>query len=133
MAIRKMTSIQHARNSRIFVIENETIVETNLYDHVMESAKEVTSPRGIWNEYFSEEIMVNDDQGEPVEKYAVKQWLGGGQKLMTVHIYDTWEEAEDYVFERIYKFDFQKDDQRDTFFFNTREEAEKELNDRLNG
>ena len=154
-----MTTAQQAKDLVIFVIENGEIEATNLYDHVMASATEVTSPRGIWNKIFVEEVEVEKyrklgtDQSITKEKYndlsedeqenyesigdfnwALKEWKQpyfGGAK--TIDLFDSEEEAEDECFRLHETYDFAKDGQRDTWYCHTIEEAQKELQERNNG
>jgi len=135
-------SAAEAKKTTVFVINCKgEIEETTLYDHVMESADRTTSPRGLMPVIFVEETtIINDDAGDDNEDawffepvWAVKSWKHMNQFSQPTVIADfaTKEEAEDAHYTYIYNDDFQKDDQRDTFFFTTREEAEKMLADRL--
>lgn len=113
-----------ASETVIFVIENNKVVETNLYDHVIESAEETTSPIGISTKIFVHE---NEEDGT----WEVRSWGVGGRgpsKLVTSHLSE--DEAEDEWFTRIHDYDFMPDDQRDTEYWLTEEEAEAALEDR---
>jgi hypothetical protein len=126
----KMTTIsaQQARNTRIFVINNYKmeVEETTMYDHVRESAEETTSPRGVMPKLFVEEV----DNGEAIV-YELRQWQPNG-RARTVDTFDTEEQAQDEWYTRTYNYDFMTDDQRDTMYWLSFEEAEKELENRHN-
>lgn len=113
-------SAQQARNTPVFVISSEgTIEETNLYDHIAESAEKTTSPRGIMYKLFIEQDRESD-------LWQLKMWgFGGRGPAQVVETFETEEQAEDEWFARTEKYDFARDDQRDTQYFFTREEAEK--------
>jgi hypothetical protein len=147
---------QEARTTKIFVIENGKVIETTLFDHVCESAEETTSPRGVMHKLFIDEIeeeiygeigteklidakeydsLAEEDQESynyfgSIVKYALRKWLPNG-KVQTIDVYEKSEDADDEWFDRTYKFDFQPDDQRDTSYWYTREDADAELKERL--
>lgn len=127
-------SVKEAKETIVFVLNfNGEIEETTLYDHVTESAEKTTSPRGVMTKIFVEETTVteyNSDTEEDEEKtvWAVKQWgFHGNGPAKVVATFETEEEASDDWYTRIYNFDFQADDQRDTSFFLTCAEAEQHL------
>jgi hypothetical protein len=130
----KMTqSAKQFRSTVIFFIENGKIESDSLYNFVIESAEECTSPRGIMTKIFVEEFEEVEDHEEygivTVQKWGLFNWLAG-QKKTLVESYDTLEEAEDEWLTRIYKYDFLEDDQRDTMYYASIEEAQKELSER---
>lgn len=122
-------SAQQARNTKIFVIISSRvnhsnafvsqIYETTLYDHVMESAEHETSPRGVMTKMFIDEV-----DGS----FLLRMWMNG--KIHECDSFDTREEAEHEFFSRTYKYDFLQDDTRDTEYWLTREQADKELQNR---
>ena len=118
-------SAQQARNTKVFVINNYSneVEETTLYDHVIESAEETTSPRGVMTKLFVQE-------NEEESTWEVRHWEPNG-RARVIEAYTCEEEATDEWYTRIYNSDFQPDDQRDTMYFNTREEAEAELKERM--
>jgi len=138
------TTAKEAKETTIFVLnyKNE-IEETNLYDHVMRSNNETTSPRGVEPIKFYEEVGDNwryketkqdvdpedeDVKGSDIEEYSlfiVYKWYFG--KKQEQARFESEEEAEQYLFEWVYDYDFQTDDQRSTHWFDTFEEAEEEL------
>lgn len=140
------TYAQEAIERKIFVInsENKTIEETNLFDWVMLSAQGTTSPIGAVDELFYEEVIVKMFQcdgekpitesdyehlvSEDDKKYyreigsitthCVKLWgFGSGNSAKTVDTFDTVEEADNFIFESIMKFDFENDASRSTVYF----------------
>ena len=132
-----------AKDTIIYVIENGQVEATNLYDHVMASATQVTSPRGVWNQIFVEEVEVvpginSDDYSDEiteeniVTKWALKDWgrNSHNRTAKVVRTFDTEEEADDECFRLHELYDFAKDDQRDTQYWHSKEEAEKELTER---
>jgi len=124
----KNITAQQAKDMIIFVIENNVVEQTNLWDHVAASAKEVCSPRGIMYEMFVEEeenpvFMEDVIEGK---KWALKEWKVNGHAKI-VELFDTEEEADTEWFSLHEANDFATDDQRNTSYWSTREEAEKEL------
>lgn len=129
-----MTTAQEARDKKIYVIENDEIIQTTFYDHVIASARETTSPRGVMYKLFYDEVDVElfDDEGDYIgttSEWILKEWLGG-QKAIEVGRFGTLEEAENEWFDRTYKFDFLPDDQRDTQYWDSEAEARKEFEER---
>jgi len=149
---------QEARETAIFIINsNQEIEETNLFDHVAESAEETTSPRGIMTKLFIEglngilyksrafdnEIITEreydklDEEfqeeyqpiGEAVIAWELREWMPNGKSIL-LETYDSEEDVDNEWFDRTYKFDFLLDDQRDTMYWYTIEEAEAGLAER---
>lgn len=122
-----------------------SIEESSLYEFVMASAPETTSPDGVERKlHISEKEQQcscwndKDESFDPKCKkcymgtevvYAVYEWgpSGRGKRLLTTC--DTEDEACDYIFEHVYKYYFISDDQRDTRYFNSRKEAEEALSE----
>lgn len=98
-----------------FNMKEIEVIETNYYDHVMESLPDCNSPGGVTAETFIRE----NEEGETFE---VRQWKFGNSAL--IESFETEEEAEDYLFHLIERYDFEKDDQRNTEYFLSKEEAE---------
>lgn len=130
------TTAQQARDTKIFVINNYTnkTEETTLYDHVMESAEKTTSPRGVERKLFIKEVDVEvkseDIDGHCVQKFSLRKWKANGHARI-IDTYDTETEAQNELYTRTYNCDFLPDDQRDTMYYMTREEAEAELKERI--
>jgi hypothetical protein len=108
------------------------VVETNLYDFIMASVDETTSPRGVEPRLHTRqegrclrnENDFNYDENEPIEVWT---WGIRGNNPSLIDTVASFEEAEDFIFQRTYEYDFLPDDQRDTRFFYTEEEAEAEI------
>ena len=126
-----------------FEIEGYSVGPINEYDFIMQSAEETTSPRGVEMKLHVREkerqcSCYNEDEdtfNENCEKcdhgtelvYEVWDWGFRGQYPKKVDTFETEEEAEDFIFQRTYEYDFMRDDQRDTTYFDTKEEAEAEM------
>ena len=122
-----METAKQAREFQIYAIDEDGVYETNLYDFVMESVELTTSPRGVEPKLHvrSNKHSVDNYGDEPV--YEVWDWGINGQYQRKVDTFKTEEEAEDFVFQRVYQFDFLKDGGRDTQYFEVEEDAEEEL------
>lgn len=125
------TTAQQAKDTTIFVIENGEVVETTIFVHVAGSARKTTSPRGVMYEMFVEEVEIDmDEYGDTLEenqtKWALKKWSTNGRATI-VELFDTEEDADDEWFRRHEAYDFVNDDQRDTRYWFTEEEALSEL------
>ena len=151
----KLTAKQ-AKEKVIYFVDwnSKKVKQGNLYNFVMESGNETTSPRGVMGKVFidvelygvcenietleqiteSEYDKLNDAEQEKyrffgeVEKYEVREWThkryGKGNIIETFNIE---EEAKDFLFRRIYESDFTNDDQRDTYYYETELEAITEM------
>lgn len=124
---------QEAQSKTVFVFNYQgEIEETNLYDHIMESKDETTSPVGVMGRLHIRHedghiSHVHNDEG----KYEVWTWGPSGNNPRFIGVFETEEEAEEYLFDMIYSYDFMEDDQRDTSYFDTYEEALKLQQERL--
>lgn len=118
-------SAQQALNTKIFVINGHKmeVEETTLYDHVVESAEETTSPRGVMTKLFVQE-------NEEESTWEVRQWEPNGRSRV-VDSYSTEEEARDEWYIRTYNYDFMPDDQRDTRYWANKEEADSALQEMI--
>lgn len=116
-----------------FITEGFTIESDNLYDFVMKSAEETTSPVGVMpklhirHEDYSCRYNKINDVNNSEGLYEVWIWGPSGSGQTLLDSFETEEEAEDYIFDRTYEYDFATDDQRDTTFYYTIEEAQSEL------
>ena len=116
-----------------FITEGFTIESDDLYSFVIKSTKETTSPIGVMSKLhirhedyscsYGKRNAVNNSEG----LYEVWIWGASGNGQTFLDSFETEEEAEDYIFNRTYEYDFMTDDQRDTTFYSTIEEAEREL------
>ena len=135
------------------------IEETTLFEHVCESAEKTTTPFGIGCKMFTREkmgsfyqktgdvkkiitesayeILFDEDRedyeyyGEGIVAWELCKWMPNG-KAHVIDTYDTEEEANDEWYTRTYNCDFMPDDQRDTAYYSTEEEAKVELKERMN-
>jgi len=156
--------IKEAQDTVIYVTEDNEVIETNLYDHVMISQVETTSPRGVEgknfienfitdgvdeDEFMSDEFMVEpiflqcearyitgDDYFKDTDDYhyfkcfGVYEWSRSGNRRSLDKWFLNEQDAGDYLFNLIYEFDFAEDDQRSTWFTDSKEEAETVLAER---
>ena len=135
---------------------NGDIVEANYAEFVSESQSECTHHTGIIPKYSVEEItgdiykdaageeiaedqyndLSKEDQdectylGEGVVCYATVSRNSHQRGYSIDQKFDNEEDANNYWFSQIEKYDFAKDDQRDTSFYNTWEEAVQVLAER---
>jgi hypothetical protein len=128
------TTVKEAKEQKIFVIDSSNgVEETNLYDFVMESAEETTSPVGVMNKLhirhedyscrYGQLDSVNNDEG----LFEVWMWGPSGHGSQFVDSFETEEAAEDFIFQRTYDYDFLSDDQRNTMYFDSYEEAMQDV------
>lgn len=110
------------------------IASSNLYDFVMQSAEETTSPRGAemklhirHSDYPSPRFAAHLAVPAEEDTFEVWTWGASGRHPQLIESFDTEEEAVDFIFERIYQYDFLPDDQRNTCYFDSEEEAMSEL------
>ncbi len=96
------------------------VVKKNLYDFVMESAKETTSPRGV-----TAKLHIREDEENEEEPFEIWTWGVNGNHPHKLSSFETEEEAQDELFRMVFDYDFETDDQRDTTYFSTQEEAEE--------
>lgn len=114
-------TLKQAQEKTIFYFDYSGKIKTmNLADFIFESAQETTTPRGVGRVFHIREQQ--DDSGN-IEKYNIYQWWFSD--LRFIESFDTMEEAEECIF-LCACYDFDKDDQRDTRFFHTLEEAHEE-------
>ncbi len=123
---------KEAENKVIFVFNhNGKIEKTTLYDHAIESRDETTSPVGVMGRLHirHEDIScrynlrnrVNNDKGF----FEVWTWGVNGNNPKFIEEFEKEEDAEEFIWEKIYSYDFAQDDQRDTSWFETIEEAQE--------
>lgn len=138
-----MTTVKEAKETKIFIIEDERIRATTLYDFVMISAEETTSPRGVENKLHIREKEQqcscyntdNDTYDGQCPKcymgvetvYEVWNWGFRGQFPKLIETFDTVTQAEDFIFDRTYQYDFLEDCCRSIFFCYTYDEAMDDL------
>ena len=120
-----------AKKTMVWVMENDKPTQTDLYSFVMESAEMTTSPRGVENKLHIREIEQEcscvDEGGQHSEDcqkcykgcelvYSVYDWGFRGQYLKHVETFETYEEAEDFIFQQTWSYDFDQDCNRSTFY-----------------
>jgi len=165
-----MSKIKEAKETKVFVIENNEVVETTYYDHVMVSEDITTTPNGVGGRKFVEEVELSLDKDDFDEEqnylgneivpsffkqrfngklnlghfdnnqfsydaiyYCISTWGANGNRFKSgrngLDIFLKEEDAEDFLFEQVENYNFNKDDQRDTRYFHSEEEAFSELHD----
>lgn len=151
-----MTTFKDAQETTVFVLNYKLEIEKTTYaDHVLVSLDECTHPIGIMptldvkeiqsdgyvNKSDSYKILKEEDfdelsdeeqegyffSEEAITTYAVVSYRSNVRGFQVVQEFDTEEEANNDWFARIEKYDFARDDQRNTSFFYSEEEA---INDR---
>ena len=106
---------QEAKNQLIWVLgENNVFLQTTYFEHVMESLDRVNGPKGMHPEIFCRE---NEEDGT-FEVVATEP-----RRFRVLETFPTEEEAETEVFQRVEKYDFVEDDQRDTWYAETLEKG----------
>jgi hypothetical protein len=119
----KNLTLKTAQKTTIFYFDfQDKIKSMKLADFIYLSNDETTSPRGVESRLH---IRENQDEEGNVMTYDVWSWGIRGNNPCFVESFETEEEANEYLFECAC-IDFEKDDQRDTRYFDTIEEAEKE-------
>lgn len=112
-----MINYKEAKEKIVYTLDHENnIVETTLYDHIMLSIEECTSPRGC-------EPRLHIRHDDETDIYGLYLWARGNNRLTHVQDFETKEEAKQDLFMRTYEYDFLPDDQRFTEYFDTEEEA----------
>jgi hypothetical protein len=143
-------NLKESKETTVFAIDKDGVYQVNLYDFIMESAEETTTPHGVdkidyvrellgdvykhengnlINEY-EYNLLEDEDKdnysffGEAPIKWELRKWIGHGSKSILSMDYDNEEDAQQALFEaNIY--DFEKDDQRDTSYYLTEGEAKQ--------
>lgn len=119
---------------RVSKIEDVDVVTENLFDFIWASVEETTSPRGVAPKLH---IRVNgvcntvcgDYQNEEDCCIEVWTWGVGGNNPHFIQEFQTISEAEDFLFEKCYDYDFQNECNRSTFYTEDFEEAQKEASE----
>lgn len=118
-------TFKHASNTPVYCIDESGVVyERTLLEHVLASAEEVCSPRGREKKLFIQDVSEwHEDERDNNSAYALREWCADG-KSRQIDLFDTEEEAKDEWFRRIMEYDFSRDDQRDTRYYYTFDDAE---------
>jgi hypothetical protein len=135
-----MITVKEAREQKIYVVENGAVEETTLYEHVIKSLDETTTPRGVGARMFYEQREIenldsipflNDlcrDAKEETECFEICTWgFIGNHHHKLDEFFSTEEAAEDHLFNLTFDYDFQKDDQRNTMYYDIYEDAVKDF------
>lgn len=144
-----------ARNTTIYTIKNGEVVETTLYDHVMQFVEFITTRYGsrpamsiagrIGDFYIQKktgkiipeydyEFLEEEEQREyrhshkDVIEWQVCHWINE-QKFHTIESFDKEQDASNFIYDYIYECEF-RDKKRGTRYWYTREEAEQALTQR---
>jgi len=128
---------KQAQETEIFYIDSTykrgelidfKIDSDNLYNFVMRSAEETTSPVGVMGklhirheDYSCRYGLLNSVKNDE-SKYEVWKWESNSKGTFYEE-FETEEEADDYVFDMVYNYDFAKDDQRNTCYYDSEQEA----------
>lgn len=103
-----------ARNTTVYTFDEHGVFSVSLFDHVMKSLDYVNTPQGLKKELFVEP--------QPEGRFAVIAWHSGC-KLRIAELMETEAEADTFLFQKVFDYDFDRDDQRNTSFFYTEAEA----------
>jgi hypothetical protein len=120
------TNLKQAEAKTIFYIDAQEIKSTNLAEFIFESLEKIRVSRIIKPTIYVREIQ--DEDGDVIRYDIYKYGVGGNSRLQKS--FQTLDEAEQYGFECAC-IDFKNDKDRDTQYFETIEEAEKELQARI--
>ena len=122
---------QEAINKNVFVFDHDgEIVERNLYEHIMMSEDQTTSPVGVMGRWHirHEDLWCSSGRRNHVlnteGNYEVWTWGPNGNYPSFIKEFESEEEAEEFIFNKIYSDDFLPDDQRHVDYYDTKEEAE---------
>lgn len=119
-----MTTVKEAQETTIYIVNrNNMIEETNLYDHVMnfESENKLTSEYHE-DEEIDEETGTITDNG----KWRLRYHRVNRPSHLLDEEFETEEEADDEIFDRIYRIDFERANE-DTLYFYSEEEARRDI------
>lgn len=118
---------------RKFITEGFTIESDDLYNFVIKSTEETTSPVGVMSKLhirhedyscsYGKRNAVKNSEG----LFEVWSWGATGNGQRFIESFETEDQAEDFIFQHTFEYDFLTDDQRDTTFYYTIEEAQSEL------
>lgn len=99
---------------------NYRIVESSLFDFIMQSIEFIITPRGLEPKLH---IRIGNDK---LFRYEVWTWGKDGHNPEMLMKSTSLEDAEDYIFKLTYENDFLNDTYRDTVYFENKEDAEIE-------
>ena len=113
-------TLKTAQEKTIFYIDDQEIKSANLADFIFESLEKIRVSRIIKPAIYVREI---EDENGNVIRYDIYKYGGGGNSRFQKS-FQTLDEAEQYGFECAC-IDFKNDNDRDTRYFETIEEAEE--------
>lgn len=154
--MKNLTPAQEAQETTVFFIEKERIEETNLYDFIMLSQDETTTPRGVGPKLFidkyEEIVYINtldntvidefdyddlDDrfrvnyQMETKEQYKVLEWHPNGKSHPVSFDWGSEEDAINLIYESVRDYDFQGECNRRTDYYLSYDDAFDQLIEEL--
>lgn len=120
-----MTTINKAKEEIVYIIdENMMIIPISWYDHVMnfQDREKVLSAE------YVEDIEIDEETEEVTDNsyWGLRYSQINRRSIMLTDRFDSEEEAEDEIFDRICKYDFEKSNES-TMFFLTPENAEEDI------
>ena len=118
-----MLTVKEAKEEIVFFVnENGFPESSNFYDFVMKFEDE-----NKLRIFYKEDIDF-DDEGEIVDnsKYLIKYEKINRPAIVLNESFDTEEEAEDFCFDRIYNYDFQKSCEN-TIYFASEKDCENDI------
>ena len=120
----KNLTVSEAKETIIYVIENGKPEEITLYSHIMASVDETTTPRGVAPRCFVEELTDDNDESY----WTISTWgIGGNNYRQGTEIFESEEDAEDELFNRVWQYDFYNDCNRNTEYFDSYDKANERL------
>lgn len=125
-----MTTVKQAKETIIYVIDRETgfPIETTLYDWVTNFEDE----NKLSVEYVQDQYVNDDGEFEDGGKYFLRYRRVNRPSQLLSESFDTEEEAEDEIFDRIYRYDFEKAGAwENTEFFESEDDCEANIISRI--
>ena len=127
------------------ILKDLKVATSSFCDFVMESIDETTTPKGVAPRNFVEELTVEETEqvwyedligyyelNEGENYYTLSSWGVGGNNYRKGTMYYSTEEAADLaLFQSVYDYDFIPDDQRNTMYYESVEEAADALYETL--
>ena len=126
-----MMTVKEAKQKTVYVIDYDgKVKETSLYEHIMESHEQTTTPIGVAGRIFIRHVGSRKQRIDKDMPYEVWDWGHQGNNERHLISFRTRKEAEQWLFEYVREVHFEADDQRDTSFFDTKEEAQALIDER---
>jgi len=89
----------------------------------MESAEETTAPAGVERIYHIRSPRIGYEG-----VYELRKWVGTGSRSIMLDVFFNEEEAKEALFQ-FHQIEFEQDDQRNTAYYSTLEEAQAAYNE----